>query len=102
MTDNQQPAPQSQDKLFRTRSPRIATWFVYSHRVDVPFLKYEAETREYIFWDSNQLNGKIIDDYNNGSPVVDIRKFHRAYESLLGEKIKLDQRLRKSKQASGI
>lgn len=85
---------------FPTRSPLIATWLVYSRRI--PYLRYDAETRQYIFHDPDGIHREVIAEFETEDPIASVKRFHRLYMKMVGEKVQLDRRLKEVKKSSGI
>jgi hypothetical protein len=85
------------DNLFRTPSPLVAAWLVYSKRVQ--YIHYETIQRNYIFFEQTAgICQQLIHDYNAVDPTVSLRRFHRTYQQLLTEKLKADGRLQMAKK----
>ena len=87
------------NNVFRTKSPLVATWLEYAHRIEVRFLRYDPQTREYHFWDPDGRTHALINDYNQVDPTVNLRRFHKTYNTMLAEKMQLDGQWKHARKA---
>ena len=86
------------EQYFTTQSPLVATWLVYSRRLQ--YVRYDAVVKQYFFYDPDHLAPVLIHDYNQVDPTVSIRRFHREYKNLLSEKMKLDGQAKAARRAA--
>jgi hypothetical protein len=81
---------------FGTPSPLTATLLNLA-TPPIRYMNYDAGRRVFVFWESFAGQAEqLIRDINAGDPLVQARKFHRAYQEILSEKLRLDDRLRKA------
>lgn len=86
------------EHYFATPSPLVATWLVYSRRLQ--YVRYDATAKQYFFYDPEQLAPVLISDYNQVDPTVSLRRFHKTYKNILAEKMREDGRAKAHRRAA--
>lgn len=86
------------EHYFTTPSPLVATWLVYSRRLQ--YVRYEA--KQYFFYDPDHLAPVLIQDYNQVDPTVSLRRFHKTYKNILAEKLKLDGQAKAQRRRQAV
>ena len=83
--------------VFSTSSTTLAAWLVYSHELQLRFLRYDPEVKLFHFWDPDHLASEIVGGYHKVDPEANIKKFSRVRDRLMQEKLRLNAALRNKK-----
>lgn len=75
----------------------MATWLDYAHQLQLRFIRYDAQTKRFYFWDPDNLSKQIVEGYLAVDPTVSLHKFESSRARLLSiraDAIKEEQRKR--------